>query len=169
MARHRMARHRMAWLATVSDMSPSMVGAWHAKLPGSSTPALASMPHPFRTLYRSRFADPPPLVSCDFSGDERSAVDITADLLYHSEPLKLETYQDSVFRPASSIYSHPSPNPISTRFPPDAYQAQGSYQTEYEEEEASPQSSPELRAQNHRYVAFSRHAVQIGLAISSSL
>lgn len=48
--------------------------------------------------------------------------------------------RDSRFRPASSIYSQPSPNPINTRFPQNSYQTP-SYT---EEEEVSPQSSPEL-------------------------
>ncbi|KAH7403836.1 hypothetical protein BKA64DRAFT_707307 [Cadophora sp. MPI-SDFR-AT-0126] len=47
--------------------------------------------------------------------------------------------RDSTFRPASSVYSQPSPNPINTRFP------QNSYQTaSYTEEEVSPETSPHL-------------------------
>ncbi|KAH7311151.1 hypothetical protein BKA65DRAFT_164409 [Rhexocercosporidium sp. MPI-PUGE-AT-0058] len=56
--------------------------------------------------------------------------------------------RDSRLRPASSIYSQPSPNPINTRFPLN----QNPYQTPSytEEEEVSPQSSPELRPQRNR-------------------
>ncbi|KAF8850891.1 hypothetical protein BDZ45DRAFT_602263, partial [Acephala macrosclerotiorum] len=52
-------------------------------------------------------------------------------------------HRDSKFRPVSSIYSQPSPNPITTRF-------QNSY-ADYTEEEVSPPSSPELDRPNHRY------------------
>ncbi|KAL5314363.1 hypothetical protein ACEPPN_018789 [Leptodophora sp. 'Broadleaf-Isolate-01'] len=56
--------------------------------------------------------------------------------------------RDSIFRPVSSIYSQPSPNPINTRFP----LSQNPYQppSYTEEEEVSPQSSPELRPLKNR-------------------
>jgi hypothetical protein len=57
-------------------------------------------------------------------------------------------HRDSTFRPASSIYSQPSPNPIHTRFPRDSYAT-----PEYPEEEVSPPSSPEFNGPlKNRYV-----------------
>ncbi|KAK2627034.1 hypothetical protein QTJ16_004209 [Diplocarpon rosae] len=57
--------------------------------------------------------------------------------------------RDSIFRPASSIYSQPSPNPTSVRFP------QHSYHTpEYVEEELPPVSSPESGPVRNRSEAF---------------
>ncbi|KAL2066804.1 hypothetical protein VTL71DRAFT_1228 [Oculimacula yallundae] len=53
--------------------------------------------------------------------------------------------RDSTFRPVSSLYSQPSPNPIRTGFHQDQYQT--SYTTE---EDVSPESSPELRPVNNR-------------------
>ncbi|KAI9050779.1 hypothetical protein LZ554_004898 [Drepanopeziza brunnea f. sp. 'monogermtubi'] len=66
------------------------------------------------------------------------------------DPPTLEIDRDSEFRPISSIYSQPSPNPISSRYPRESYQTQGSYQTEYVDDEVSPQSSPELRPWDNR-------------------
>lgn len=49
-------------------------------------------------------------------------------------------YRNSKFRPASSIYSQPSPNPIVTRFPRNSYATPSTTYTE----EVSPPSSPEF-------------------------
>ncbi|KUJ07586.1 uncharacterized protein LY89DRAFT_702357 [Mollisia scopiformis] len=68
-------------------------------------------------------------------------------LPYDPNPPPPPEHRDSKFRPASSIYSQPSPNPVVTRF-------QNSYAS-YPEEEVSPPSSPELerpldiRSQQH--------------------
>ncbi|KAK0114905.1 hypothetical protein ONS96_013382 [Cadophora gregata f. sp. sojae] len=62
------------------------------------------------------------------------------------EAVPPQSNQDSRFRPASSIYSQPSPNPINTRFTQNSYQS-----TSYtEKEEVSPQSSPELGPAKNR-------------------
>ena len=61
----------------------------------------------------------------------------------NSNPPPPHVHRDSKFRPASSIYSQPSPNPITTRF-------QNSY-ADYTQEEVSPPSSPEYDRPNHRY------------------
>ncbi|CZS88341.1 uncharacterized protein RAG0_00075 [Rhynchosporium agropyri] len=53
--------------------------------------------------------------------------------------------QDSTFRPASSIYSQPSPNPTHTRFHPNQYQTPFTEQVE----DVSPESSPELYSVNN--------------------
>ncbi|CAL3963508.1 hypothetical protein PZA11_001106 [Diplocarpon coronariae] len=61
--------------------------------------------------------------------------------------------QDSRLRPASSIYSQPSPNPVSTQFP------QHSYRTpESVEEEVSPASSSDSLPVRNRY-AFNEKKV----------
>ncbi|CZR61667.1 uncharacterized protein PAC_11564 [Phialocephala subalpina] len=60
----------------------------------------------------------------------------------NSNPPPPPVHRDSKFRPASSIYSQPSPNPITTRF-------QNSY-ADYTQEEVSPPSSPEYDRPNHR-------------------
>lgn len=51
-------------------------------------------------------------------------------------------HRDSSFRPASSIYSQPSPNQVNSRFPHSSY----GNPTTYTEEEVSPPSSPDVRA-----------------------
>jgi len=73
---------------------------------------------------------------------------IRTQLILDSEAVPPQENRDSRFRPASSIYSQPSPNPINTRFPQNSFQTP-SYT---EEEEVSPQSSPELGPVKNRYV-----------------
>ncbi|PBP23570.1 hypothetical protein BUE80_DR005668 [Diplocarpon rosae] len=63
-------------------------------------------------------------------------------------------HRDSIFRPASSVYSQPSPNPTSVRFP------QHSYHTpEYVEEELSPVSSLESGPVRKRSETFNDEEV----------
>ncbi|PMD48802.1 hypothetical protein L207DRAFT_522133 [Hyaloscypha variabilis F] len=65
----------------------------------------------------------------------------SAHLPFQEQPPPPPEHRDSKFRPTSSIYSQPSPNPITTRFSRNQYTSQ---QSSYPEEEVSPPSSPEF-------------------------
>ncbi|KAF4612544.1 hypothetical protein G7Y89_g15587 [Cudoniella acicularis] len=63
-------------------------------------------------------------------------------LPFELAPPSSSEYRNSKSRPASSIYSQPSPNPIVTRFPRNSYATPTTTYTE----EVSPPSSPEFGA-----------------------
>jgi len=71
--------------------------------------------------------------------------------MLYSQPIPppvVET-KNAGFRPASSIYSEPSPNNINQRFTQDSYAIQ---ESTYQDDDVSPPSSPEYGAD--RYVEY---------------
>jgi hypothetical protein len=80
----------------------------------------------------------------------RSMIRTPVNNISQAEPSSPSEHRHSKFRPASSIYSQPSPNPITTRFPGIA---SATPSNSYVEEEVSPPSSPEFDGSvKQRYV-----------------